>query len=422
MAEARKRQKRQAKQQRQLIFRVGGRVVFLLEALRRCLCILRFLLVAWITYAALITIFAVLRTCLRSLQTLYLVCIILSHVAHLCADLCILHLLLQIPLVRDFLAELRCRYQHFVLVVVAVAGDSLRGFLLFVLWLCDFHFRTSMACECFSMLVYVAATIGSHSSVLSVYSFAILGFVFPVFPPKSVPSQVHKKPSVARVLKKPSAVASKELPWIEAAASEELPVFEIRYKTGNTEKRYSFAKYYFTVAVLERANEFKTFLLSTQLFQSGYWIHHQFEKDVVGPLNFLLFPQYKPNESVFVVRRRIKWDSAVGRLQSEAVTRFNYFKISLCIDDLLFKAPKEAPFDELKLLATSPEVSSLYVASVWASDSAALSSEVPLLFIVYRTGGTPSGEINLWSVKSSLCVEFFLQSTELFQSGYWTQE
>ena len=368
MSEARKQQKRLAKQQRQLIFRLGSRALFWLETFRRCLCLLCILVMAWTTYISLATLFAAFSTFLRCLQALYFICIIVLRTVLLGADLCILHFLLQMPIVRDVLAGLRYKYQHFVLVVVVVASDSVRGLFLFVLWLCDFHLGTSSACECFSMLVYVAATVGSHSSVSSVFLFAMLGRLFPAFPPKRVPSQVLKKPSGAMVLKTPSG-----------AASLEVSVFEIKYCTGNKEKRYSFASYYFTSdSVIQRANELKTFLMNTQLFQNGYWPHTQFDSDVMEPLKLLLFDQYRPGDLVFTVRRRVCSNHRFCRIQSGQLGRHNYFKVSVCIDDLLFKVSEEASHDELKQLALKPQSSSLYAASEWAADPVSESSEAPL--------------------------------------------
>ena len=108
--------------------------------------------------------------------------IFFAHVLYCHCFLCAC--LLHIPHVRRCHLALREHFQDFVLLVVLWSGDYFRGCCLLCLWMCDVHFTTPWQCEYWSMLAYVLATISRDSTFVSIFCFAMLGFVFPAFPPK----------------------------------------------------------------------------------------------------------------------------------------------------------------------------------------------------------------------------------------------
>ena len=109
------------------------------------------------------------------------------------AHIFILCLLLQTPFLCAALVRLQRHFRHFPLFVIAMAADPARGCVLGLLWICDLHFLTPRACECWSMVAYVAATTTRDSTAGSIYFFAMAGFLFPVFPPKAVQKSPLRK-------------------------------------------------------------------------------------------------------------------------------------------------------------------------------------------------------------------------------------
>ena len=119
-------------------------------------------------------------------------CIVASFGFALYVHVFLLCLLLQVPSVRRVMDTLREHFHDFILLVAFWPGDFFRGCILVCLWRLDIHCTVPFHCEGWSMLAYVLATTTSQSTCLSIYCFAMLGFLFPAFPRKT-PEPCPKK-------------------------------------------------------------------------------------------------------------------------------------------------------------------------------------------------------------------------------------
>ena len=303
----RKQCKHAAKQKRALIFQLGSRCLLFLRLGQRCLeliycaCCLRLVYVTgvllYMGFSFLLYFFQALRICLTAAM---LAMCLYAHIFTLC-------LLLETPVLCAARDMLRRHFQHFPLFIMAMAADPGRGCVLGLLWICDLHFLTPRACECWSMAAYVAATTTRDSTASSVYVSALCGFLFPAFPPKAV----TKKPSaqLQSIVKTPAAAS---LPVPAAVHADDRISVSVEYTAEGSTTEHRFRVRNRSRPALDRAQELLCFLRDCDLFKTSYWTQKQFKEDVFYALEVAVRPEFQKEKRSFSVRRHV-WVQATQK-------------------------------------------------------------------------------------------------------------